>query len=87
MYWSIHLSSRRRDRVCLETRSVLVKEAWFAREPLRIRAEELAVLVDGEDINVVTKLGGETTAFGVVSLLPPVNPEFPDLTAGDSLAG
>ena len=83
MYWSINLPSQRRDKVCLETRSVLVEEARVAWEPLWLRAEEFAVLVDSEDINVLIKLVSETAAL----LLLPVNPVLPDFAAGDSLAG
>ena len=88
---SVHRSSQRRDRVLLEARSVLVDEARVAKEPLWLRAKELAVLVDSEDVNVVFELGSETTAsgrlFNLLLIVPPVNPEALDLTAGDSLAG
>ena len=90
---SVHRSSQRRDRVLLEARSVLVDEARVAREPLWLRAEELAVLVDSEDVDVVSKLVSETTASGCVFSLMlslpnlPVNLVALDLTAGDSLAG
>ena len=89
---SVHRSSPRRDRALLEARSVLVDEARVAREPLWLRAEELAVLVDSEDVEVVSKLVSETPAFGRVFNLMlslsnlPVNLVFLDLTAGDSLA-
>ena len=80
-------------RAWLETRSVLVEEARVAREPLWLRAEELAVLVHSEDVDLVVKLVSETTAFGclfnllLIILDLPVNPVALDLTAGESLAG
>ena len=46
-------------------------------------------MVDSEDVDVVSKLGSKTTAFGCFFLLRfvlPVNPESLDLTAGDSWA-
>ena len=46
----------------LEYSSVLLEEAWVARESLWLLAKELAVLVDSEDLNII-ELVSETPTF------------------------